>query len=140
MSLRLECVPKLPSEKWRPLPCNNRLSDQVAQLSRDLGLGPDCGAPAAQFPPHAPSSADAARATLVKEECADERINRSNTESSRARGTRRLMVEPVKTRRTNDLCQILADHAANQPPMQTRCIGKKRQRRRALESHLTTVR
>ena len=32
-------------------------NDQVAQLSRDLGPGPDNGAPAAQFPPHASSSA-----------------------------------------------------------------------------------
>ena len=66
---------------------------QVAQLLRDLGLGPHFGAPSAQFPPHAPSSADAARATPVTEKFADERFNRSDTDTSRVRAARHLKKE-----------------------------------------------
>ena len=44
-------------------PVQPRLSDRVAQLARDLCLDHDHSAPAGDFPPQAPSSANAARAS-----------------------------------------------------------------------------
>ena len=48
-------------------PLQPGLSDLVARLARDLGLGPEYGAPAAQFPPLVPSPADAGRASPGRE-------------------------------------------------------------------------
>ena len=45
-------------------PLHPGLSDQVAQLARDLCLDQDYSAPAGDFPPQAPSSTNAARASL----------------------------------------------------------------------------
>ena len=57
-------------------PVQKGRSDQVA---RDLGLGPGCGAVAGEFPPLAPSSADAARATPEEEVTAQERASTAET-------------------------------------------------------------
>ena len=45
-------------------PVHPGLSDQVAQLARNLGLDHGYSAPAGDFPPQTPSSANAARASL----------------------------------------------------------------------------
>ena len=50
-------------------------------------------APTTQFPPQAPSSADAVRSIPERDERADERVDRSDTDTSRVRAARHLLKE-----------------------------------------------
>ena len=59
-------------------PVQPRLSDQVAQLARDLCLGPSYGAVAGEFPLLAPSSAGAARASPEEKVKAQARAKEKN--------------------------------------------------------------